>query len=208
MRRYSYKIAGLVTLVLGNHSTPSTVYNFPTSQAISTAAQNLIDVYPLSPLQSPPLPDELPPPYDPLIPDEDDDDEEFITHTEARTADDLLGDPDNLDPPSTSLPTHPIPPEQQSKHRCPPYCLIIQPQLRSLLFALFAQLPDPDTNGRFFSPLIRYLVLAGLEPDGKWRVAGDLTQDIAACLFTGRLTLYSEMNQGRIDPGSHESYHS
>jgi len=200
-------MASLVTLVLRNHSTPLTVYNFPISQAISTAAQNLIDVYPLSPLQSPPLPDEPLPPYDPLIPDEDDDDEEFITHTKASTTNDLLGDPDILDPPSTSLRMHPIPPEQQSKHRCLPYCLIIQPHLHSLLFALFSQLLDLDTNGHFFSPLIQYLVLAVLEPNRKWRVTSDLTQDIAACLFTDWLTLYLEMHQGCIDPGTHESYH-
>ena len=35
-----------------------------------------------------------------------------------------------------------------------------------------------------------------------------ITQDVAALLFTGRLTLYSEMRAGLIDVEGYESYHS
>jgi hypothetical protein len=117
-----------------------------------------------------------------------------------------LDDPDNLDPPLGNLPTHADP--AKTGKPSPLFCKIIQPKLRAFLFSLFSQLPNPQINGRFFSPLFRYVVLASFDADGKWRVSGDITQDVAALLFTGRLTLYSEMRAGLIDVEGYESYHS
>jgi hypothetical protein len=149
--------------------------------------------------------DEDPPSNSDPIPEQDEvDDEEFVTHLDPSTTDPPLDDPGNLDPPSAPLPTHPNP-TQPTKSSLP-FCEIIQPKLRALLLSLFSQLPTPLVNGRFFSPLLRYVVLASFGTDGKW--SDDTTQDLAALLFTGRLTFYSEMRAGLPGVREYETYHS
>ena len=140
------------------------------------------------------------------VPEDDEEDEEFVTQLDKDILRDPTHDPDNLDPPSAPLPSHPQPPPSQSKRRIPPYCQVIQPKLRALLYALFTQLPGPHASGRFFSPLIRYLVLASFDTEGKWAISGNITQYIASLLFTGRLTLYSEMQQG-LSGTEYEDFH-
>lgn len=134
------------------------------------------------------------------------DDEEFVTHLDPGTTDLPLDDADNLDPPLAPLATHPNP--AKSGKSSPAFCEVIQPKLRTLLFLLFSQLPNPQINGQFFTPLFQYIVLASFGVDGKWAVSGDITQDVAVLLFTGHLTLYSEMHAGLIDIEEYESYHS
>lgn len=113
-----------------------------------------------------------------------------------------------MDPPSAPLPPHPSIQTKTSKVRMPPYCPVIQPKLRDLLYSLFTQLPGPQAKGRFFSPIFRYLILASFGDDGKWSVANNITQDIAAFLFCGRLTLYSEIHVGHEDIEGYETFHS
>jgi hypothetical protein len=184
---------------------PNSEYSFPTTPDIDKACQELLSVYPLGFTDF--ALDKEDPPFDSeLIPEQDEvDDEEFVTHLDPSVTD-PIDDPDNLDPPSAPLPTHPNP--AKSGKPSPPFCKVIQPKLRALLFSLFSQLPNPQINGRFFSPLFRYIVLASFGVDGKWAVSGDITQDIAALLFTGRLTLYSEMHAALVSVGEYESYHS
>ena len=73
-------------------------------------------------------------------------DEEFITHLDPSAQQPGLDDPDNLDPPSAPLPTHPEP-ASRLRIVAPAFCEVIQLKLRALLFALFAQLPVPELNG-------------------------------------------------------------
>ncbi|EKM79049.1 hypothetical protein AGABI1DRAFT_129306 [Agaricus bisporus var. burnettii JB137-S8] len=77
-------------------------------------------------------------------------------------------------PPSTPpLNVHPITP--------------LQPQLTTLLYLLFTQLPTNDLRGQFFTPIYHFLVLSSLRKNGEWAAANAITHTIAAILFTGRL---------------------
>lgn len=111
---------------------------------------------------------------------------------EPMEVEDLLVDQD--EPPPEANPSSS---NGESRTRVP-YCPIIQPKLRKLLVALYKQLPGPHGAGQFHSAIMRYLVLAGLKPNGKgeWRPSGNISQDVSALLYTGRLTLYSAMNDG------------
>jgi hypothetical protein len=183
------------------------VYNFPSTSAVATSCEKLLEVYRLPDSGSNTHKDDEWLKDDTQVNDEDEDDEEFVTGLDPTTDNDTADDSDNLDPPSAPLPTHLDLQPNRSKRKSPPYCKVIQRRLGALLYALFSQLPSPECKGRFFSPLFRYLVLASFGADGKWAVAGDTTQHIAALLFTGRLTLYSKMHEG-LSIAAHEDYHS
>jgi hypothetical protein len=216
LRRYSYPLAGAVILVLRNHAHPSSHYSFVTPQAIRTASESLIRAFEKlksgNVAESPP-PDEEDDDEEPDFsiepPEEEQDDEEFITHIAAPQASDLLEDPENLDPPSEFQPIiEPSPlPTVAKTHQPPPFLPVIQTSLRNLLFALFSQLSGPEASGQFFSPLFRYLVLISLHINGRWEVANKITQYIAALLFTGRLTLYSETHLA-VQGQGHYNYHT
>ena len=203
-----------MALVLRNHAHPSEHYSFILPQAIRTASESLIRAFAQHKSDSPPVcsPDEgedekldvsVAPPED------EQDDEEFITVTPSPQGSVALQDTENLDPPSDFQPILEPPPLPTiaKSHHPPPFVPIIQTCLRDLLFALFSQLPGPEASGRFFSPLLRYMVLVSLHIDGKWEVANKITQFIAALLFTGRLTLYSETHLA-VQGQHNESYHT
>jgi hypothetical protein len=84
------------------------------------------------------------------------------------------------------------------------YCSKIQPSLRALLFLLYTQRHTEHATGRFFSVLMRYVVLSSYGINKQWLASDVITQIIAALLFTGRLTLYSEM---RIGAGTNTDFH-
>jgi hypothetical protein len=211
LRRYSYVVAEAVVLVLRNHAHPSEHYSFVTPQAIRTASESLIRAYAQhksnSPPAHPPGEADADEELDLSItsPEEEEDDEEFITDTQGS---DALQYTENLDPPSNFQPIvepPPLPTFAKSYHP-PPFIPIIQTSLRNLLFALFSQLPGPEASGRFFSPFLRYIVLVSLQVNSKWEVANKITQFIAALLFAGRLTLYSETHLA-VERRQDESYH-
>lgn len=136
---------------------------------------------------------------------EDEDDEEFITHYDTAPDDEFHSDPANLDPPSDVLPCSPTP-QGTKRRKAPVFCPVIQPKLRQLLFELFTQLPGAEASGKFFSPLLRYVVISSIGPGGQWEPSGDITQRISPLLFAGRLTMYSEMDKG-LQAGQHHGYH-
>jgi hypothetical protein len=84
---------------------------------------------------------------------------------------------------------------------------MMQRPLRDLLFELYTQLPGEEVSGTFFSGILRYCVISSLRADGGWVPANRITETIAALLFTGRLTLYSEMHQ-RLTEVGHHNYHA
>jgi hypothetical protein len=206
--RYSYNIAPALALVIRNHVSPHPEYNFPTTASISEACQNLLDVYP----QCRPLhhADDYAKwsKRNPGSAEDADDDEEFLTRLDLGPPDESVDAVDSLDPPSAPLPNRPSSQTSASDVRIPPYCKVFQPKLRALLYSLFTQLPGPQAKGRFYSPIFRYLVLASFGVDGKWSVANEITQDIAAFLFCGRLTLYSEIHVDHTDMEGYETLYS
>jgi hypothetical protein len=201
-------IAPALALVLRNHKSPNPEYHFPTTAHISEACQNLLDAYPLGhPINhtedcrkwSKRSPESV---------EDGDDDEEFITTLDIGAPNQSVDEVDDLDPPSAPLPVRPPTQKNTSHVRIPPYCEVVQPKLRALLYSLFTQLPGPQAKGRFFSPIFRYLTLASFGENGRWSVANDITQDIAAFLFCGRLTLYSEIHVDHTDSEGYETFYS
>jgi hypothetical protein len=93
-----------------------------------------------------------------------------------------------------------------STQKTPPYCNI-QPKLCALILAIFMQLPSPESNGCFFNPIFHFLVISAVGVSGKWKSASNSMQDIAALLFTGSLTLYSEIH-GAVPAAGHEDFYS
>jgi len=129
-------------------------------------------------------------------------------HLDPGTTDLPLDDADNLDPPSAPLPTHPQSRKIWEKSS-PAFCKSHSNRnFAHSSFRYSLSFLTLRSMGQFFSPLFRYIVLASFGVDGKWAVSGDITQDVAVLLFTGRLTLYSEMHAGLIDIEEYESYHS
>ena len=118
---------------------------------ISKACQELLAVYPLSHTHVASDEDEIPFDNEPVPEQDEVDDEEFVTLLNPSTTPLPLDDPDNLDPPLGHLPTHSDP--AKTGKSSPLFCEIVQPKLHALLFSLFSQLPNPQINGRFLSPL-------------------------------------------------------
>jgi hypothetical protein len=50
------------------------------------------------------------------------------------------------------------------------------------------QTPSGDLQGQLFSPLTHYILIKSLRKESKWALTGQITHNIAALLFTGRLT--------------------
>lgn len=176
LQKYAAKGAACLALLLRNHSRPSPEYNFNTTPDITTCSQNLLDAYALTQAASATGDHQ---------PDDHDSGDESDRHEETDTQ-----------PPNTSG-------SKKTK-----YSPIVQPALRGLLAAIFTQLPGPHASGRFYSTIMRYLVLAALKSNGKgeWRPSGDISQDVAAMLFIGRLTIFSIMDQG-LEANNEYNYH-
>jgi len=122
--------------------------------------------------------------------------------------DGVEGDPVDDDDPMPEVEPSPSGSQTRKKAGVIPYCSTIQPKLRNLLAALYKQLPGLHGSGQFQNPIMRYLVLAGLKVKGKgeWRPSGNISQDVSALLFIGRLTMFSVMNEGLLVNDQY-SYH-
>jgi hypothetical protein len=192
--KYAQTIAAAVAFVMRNHYNPSVEYSFATSPAISSACQGLMQAYqdlsstPLLLDQAEDAPDlDEADSEDTPERDHDDDDEEYLVHEEVDETEETPA-------PQSTLHDN-RKPHRRSLYLCP----IIQPKLTVLLKAIFTQLPTNDLDGRFFNPLTRYLVLASLRDRGQWIPSSQITQKIAALLFTGRLTMSYIMAQHRSE---------
>jgi hypothetical protein len=61
----------------------------------------------------------------------------------------------------------------------------IQASLLQLLLSLYTHLPA-GRDDKFWSPILRFIVLYSVKPSGKWLLARQITQIFAALLFCGR----------------------
>lgn len=174
MRKYSLVIAQAVVLVLRNHQKVLPVcrsYHFEPPAAISTAAQNLIEAF----SQAQPLPSA-----------EGDDDAADAALSDV--VDDVFDDdefevPEDQSEDVEAVASHP-----------PPSCATIQLPLRTLIRALYCQLPPLGTQSNAFdSAIVKFLVMASRQLDGEWKKSSGITQLIAALTFGGRLSMYDKM---------------
>jgi hypothetical protein len=191
-------VASAVALILRNHIKPSVEYRFPVPAYVSKACQELLDEF-KSPVDVSFAGDsECPPEMEENL-----EDEECAEHTNDGDDDDSENVNGFEQTPSDMEERGPYGGTETRK--VPFFCPRIQPKLRNLLVALFTQVPGQDVNGPFFSPLLRYLVLSSIRKNGEWTSSSSITQRIAAVLFTGRLTLYSLMEENFLQ---HRTYHS
>jgi hypothetical protein len=65
--------------------------------------------------------------------------------------------------------------------------------LRRLLVILYTEAPTNANWGSFISPIVRFLILSSLKADGTWIPSSQITQTIAGLIFTGRLSIFSEI---------------
>jgi hypothetical protein len=70
----------------------------------------------------------------------------------------------------------------------------IQAGLLRVLVSLFTHLPS-GRDDKFWSPVIRFIVLYSIQKNGKWLPARLITQIFAALLFCGRLLMMALMHQ-------------
>jgi hypothetical protein len=205
----------MVRLVVGNYCEPFEEYNFPMTPEVEKACQELLNGFALVKDNGVGVPADEEGQDDvrsgESTVDEDEDDEEFITHLTGEQSGQWEDDGESLDLQREGLPTSEGPARPSSLgldggkpkyHHCP----IIQPRLRNLLVALYTQLPGRQASGRFFSPIMRYIVLSAVDINGGWVVPGEITQHMSVALFCGRLTLYSLMHQEMVE-GQHHNYH-
>jgi hypothetical protein len=77
----------------------------------------------------------------------------------------------------------------------------IQACLLELLISLYTHLPT-GREDKFWSPILRFVVIFSLKKDGKWLNANQITQIFAALLFCGRLVMMVLMyRKVQSDPG-------
>jgi hypothetical protein len=70
----------------------------------------------------------------------------------------------------------------------------IQTCLLNLLLSLYTHLPTGQ-DGKFYSPILRFIVLYSIKKNGKWLNANQITQIFAALLFCGRLLMMVLMHR-------------
>lgn len=193
-----------------NHSDPLPSHRFRLSPSIDKAVEELLTAFQEASQGVAPTEGDDIPPSDGEEEEEgdEDDEEESVLHMEDSSRREQVEDPDSLDPPHAPPPREPeLPTASPHQSPGPPLCPVIQPPLRRLLVELYSQLPGPLADGRFFSPLLRYCMLASLGANGEWAPSGEISQHIAALLFCGRLTFYSEMREG-LASNHHHNYHT
>jgi hypothetical protein len=194
-RNYSHRLAAALALVVRNHANPCPDYTFNVPESISKACQELLEAFKcVGDQETVGEEDELPPTLEQNL-----EDEEFAEHNDQDDSDAPLHLPADS--------TYSTPYGGAETRNPPHFCPIIQPKLHNLLVQLYTQVPGSVSSGPFFNPLIRYLVLSSIEKQGKWSSSSAITQRIAALLFTGRLTLYSLMEEQLIKNGSVQ-YHA
>ena len=70
----------------------------------------------------------------------------------------------------------------------------VQRSILKLLISLFTHLPS-GADGKFYTPIYRFLVLFSLKQNGQWLAGGRITQLFAAVLFCGRQVMMALMHQ-------------
>jgi hypothetical protein len=73
-----------------------------------------------------------------------------------------------------------------------------QAAILDLLVALFTQLPTGEED-KFYSPIIRFTVLASMRQSGRWLSPRQITHLLAVLLFCGREVLMALMHQRLLD---------
>jgi hypothetical protein len=77
----------------------------------------------------------------------------------------------------------------------------VQQCVLDLLISLFTHLPS-GADGKFYTPIYRFLVLFSVRKDGQWLAGRRITQLFAALLYCGRQVIMALMHQHVIDsPG-------
>lgn len=76
----------------------------------------------------------------------------------------------------------------------------VQRCILDLLISLFTHLPS-GSDGKFYSPIHRFLVLFSLKADGQWLAGRRITQLFAALLFCGRQVIMALMQHHVIESG-------
>jgi len=187
MSRYAIALAESIALLVRNDQRPSQGYSFPTPDGFGALCDSLVQALAN---HARPEKEDIPEASENEPDIRVDDDEEFFIEEEE---------------PSDELPP-PVSPEQALTRPPLPqgYYPEVQTPLRKLMIAIYTQLPQTRQESRFFSLLYRYLVLAAYHKDGSWKSSLMITQDIAALLFCGRLTIYSIMDDYFEGPIQHE----
>ena len=173
-----------------NYLHPNPEYNFKVPQHIGEAIDELVQA-----LRQASDGADAEVESDEAAEDRDDDgepwlDDEVETPSEEETENEIV------------TPTMPTAPERSS--RAPYFCPVVQPKLRKLLVALYMEQPEPQSDRQFFSVFMRYALLSSIRPKGEWKKSGQISQTIAALTFTGRLTLYSVMDDGEERPPNYQ----
>jgi hypothetical protein len=71
---------------------------------------------------------------------------------------------------------------------------VLQAHILDLLISLYTQLPT-GKDDKFFSPIVRFAVLASLQSSGAWLPPRRITQLLAILLFCGREVMMALMHQ-------------
>ena len=74
----------------------------------------------------------------------------------------------------------------------------VQRCVLDLLISLFTHLPS-GADGKFYTPIYRFLVLFSLKKSGQWLAGRRITQLFAAVLFCGRQVIMALMHQRVIE---------
>jgi len=74
----------------------------------------------------------------------------------------------------------------------------VQQCVLDLLISLFTHLPS-GTDGKFYTPIYRFLVLFSLKPSGQWLAGRRITQLFSALLFCGRQVIMALMHQHVVE---------
>jgi hypothetical protein len=77
----------------------------------------------------------------------------------------------------------------------------VQRCILDLLVSLFTHLPS-GTDDKFYSPILRFLVLFSLKKNGQWLAGRRITQLFAALLFCGREVMMALMHDEVIRSSS------
>ena len=95
---------------------------------------------------------------------------------------------------NTSLTDEPAPPPAHRQIANSP----LQFRILNLLISLFTQLPTGNDD-KFFSPILRFAVLASLQSSGKWLPPRQITHPLAVLLFCGQEVMMALMHQRLVE---------
>ena len=118
-------------------------------------------------------------------------DDDLFDDNESEDLEDLEGEDESLeleDNKSTETQSSPSNIAENSVQRC----------ILDLLISLFTHLPS-GSDGKFYSPIHRFLVLFSLKANGQWLAGRRITQLFAALLFCGRQVIMALMHHHVIE---------